>query len=149
MIALKPKLSESVQGLGHPNLSLGVDLVFIPEFRKALEEPGTAFFDKTFTRWELAKASAKSLSERAVFFSGRYSAKEAFVKALDGPRIHLPPAFRFLYSEIEIRNDEFGRPYCRFYGNLSDYMKKTGSSVISLSITHVEEYAFSEILLSL
>ncbi|EQA44778.1 putative holo-[acyl-carrier-protein] synthase [Leptospira broomii serovar Hurstbridge str. 5399] len=145
---LDREISEVCQPIS-PDISVGVDLVFIPEFREALAEPGTVFFKETFTDWERAKADTKPALQRATYYAGRYAAKEALIKALDGPRLHLDAAFRPNYIEIEVRNDNYGRPYFRFYGILSDYMEKIKSSCIRISITHAGDYAFSEVLLAL
>lgn len=127
--------------------SIGVDLVYIPEFKSAWEEPGTVFFHKTFSEWEINRALKKPSLQIPSFFAGRYAAKEAFVKALDGPRLFLGPDIKLEYSEIEIRNDDYGRPFFRFSGELSEYLKKKGLVSARVSISHVEDYAFSEVLL--
>ncbi len=131
------------------NASIGVDLTYIPEFRSALRDPGTFFFQETFSDWEREKASTKPSDQRPNFFAGRYAAKEAFIKAIDGHRLFQEPDLKFKYSEIEIRNDQFGRPFFRFYGNVSEYMQELKSVSIRVSISHAEDYAFSEVLLVL
>ena len=55
------------------------------------------------------------------FLAGRFSAKEAVVKALDVPK---------LVKDIEILNDENGKPYCTLEGYK-----------IHISISHETEYS--------
>ena len=58
---------------------------------------------------------------RREFLAGRFSAKEAVVKALDVPK---------LVKDIEILNDENGKPYCTLEGYK-----------IHISISHETEYS--------
>ncbi|WP_243393451.1 holo-ACP synthase [Leptospira perolatii] len=127
--------------------SLGVDLVYVMEFQRFLEDSASSFFEKTFTEVERSIAFRKPFSQRALFYSGRFAAKEAFVKALDGPRLHLPPELKISYPEIEIRNDEFGRPFYRFYGELSEYLRKLNFSGSQLSLSHSGDYAIAYALI--
>ncbi|TGK06861.1 holo-ACP synthase [Leptospira semungkisensis] len=132
-----------------PIASIGVDLAFIPEFEESLKDKGTYFFSKTFSEWERNRASSKPMDQRAGFFAGRYAAKEAVIKALDGYRLFQAPELHINYSEIEIRNDDFGRPYLRFYGTFLEYMEGLKPNSIRVSISHTGDYAFSEVLLVL
>ncbi|MCW7506436.1 holo-ACP synthase [Leptospira levettii] len=127
--------------------SIGMDMVYIPEFESYLKDPGTAFFDQTFTDWEKQAANLKQTQQRATFYSGRYAAKEAFLKALDGRWLHTKPTIAFKYSELEIRNDDFGRPYFRYYGSLLKTISDLQMESVKLSITHVHEYAASQVLI--
>lgn len=129
-----------------PPMSIGIDLVYIPEFENALQEKGSSFFESTFTEWEIAKSQTKPMDQRASFFSARYAAKEAVVKALDGSRLHLDPAIRLNYKEIEVRSDDSGRPFLRFYGEIQSYVQSLNLSSIRISITHSKDYAMSEVL---
>lgn len=129
--------------------SIGIDLTFVPEFAKVMEDSASFFLKETFTEWERGRAKSKPKDQSAYFFAGRYAAKEAFIKALDGRRLFLEPDLKLKYSEIEIRNDDYGRPYFRFYGNIAEYIRSLNPSSIRLSISHTEDYAFSEVLLIL
>ncbi|MDF3819662.1 holo-ACP synthase [Leptospira sp. 96542] len=127
--------------------SIGIDMVYIPEFESYLKDSGTVFFDRTFTNWEKNAANSKPLGQRAPFYSGRYAAKEAFLKAIDGRWLHAKPSIKFEYSELEIRNDDFGRPYFRFYGSLLQTVSDLQLGAVKLSITHVNEYAASQVFI--
>ncbi|EQA55663.1 holo-ACP synthase [Leptospira kmetyi] len=126
--------------------SIGMDMVYIPEFESFLKDRGTFFFEKTFTEWEKSKANSKNADQRASFYSGRYAAKEAFLKALDGRRLHAEPDLNFNYAELEIRNDEYGRPFFRYYGILMDYVSDLNLISVRLTITHTQDYAASQVL---
>ncbi|EMJ99744.1 MULTISPECIES: holo-ACP synthase [unclassified Leptospira] len=137
----------SFESITSPYASVGVDLTFIPEFKESLQDKATFFFKITFTDWERKKGETKPENQRAGFFAGRYAAKEALIKALDGYRLFQKPDLNVNYSEIEIRNDDYGRPYFRFYGNFETYLNNIKPNSIRLSISHTGDYAFSEVLL--
>ncbi|TGL60753.1 holo-ACP synthase [Leptospira sarikeiensis] len=133
--------------VSNPIVSVGVDLTYVPEFRESLNDKATFFFKITFTEWERNKGTSKPENQRASFFAGRYAAKEALIKALDGYRLFQKPELIINYSEIEIRNDDYGRPYFRFYGNFQTYLNELKPNSIRVSISHTGDYAFSEVLL--
>ncbi|TGM97276.1 holo-ACP synthase [Leptospira dzoumogneensis] len=135
------------ESINNPYASVGVDLTYIPEFKESLQDKATFFFKITFTDWERKKGQTKPENQRASFFAGRYAAKEALIKALDGYRLFQKPDLNVNYSEIEIRNDDYGRPYFRFYGNFETYLNDLKPNSIRLSISHTGDYAFSEVLL--
>ena len=68
-----------------------------------------------------------SIHRKAEFLAGRFAIKEAISKALS----HVQ--FELSMNEIEIRNDEFGKPYL-VCDKLKDYK-------FSLSISHERSYA--------
>ncbi|EIE02316.1 putative holo-[acyl-carrier-protein] synthase [Leptospira licerasiae serovar Varillal str. VAR 010] len=144
---LGSQLLPSFNSTGNPSVSVGVDLTFIPEFQESLHDKATFFFKITFTEWERKKGQTKPENQRASFFAGRYAAKEALIKAIDGYRLFQKPDLTVNYSEIEIRNDDYGRPYFRFYGNFETYLNNLKPNSIRLSISHTGDYAFSEVLL--
>ncbi|TGM91246.1 holo-ACP synthase [Leptospira licerasiae] len=144
---LGSQLLPSFNSTGNPSVSVGVDLTFIPEFQESLHDKATFFFKITFTEWERKKGQTKPDNQRASFFAGRYAAKEALIKAIDGYRLFQKPDLTVNYSEIEIRNDDYGRPYFRFYENFETYLNNLKPNSIRLSISHTGDYAFSEVLL--
>ena len=95
----------------------------------------SGFLDKVFTQKEIDYCEAK---KKAKFqsYSGKFAAKEAVVKALGtgfSGGIGL--------KDIEILNDELGRPYTILHSSTFDAFNKIGGNTISLSISHCKEYA--------
>ena len=74
---------------------IGVDLVYLPEFKKQLDLGGPAFLSKTFTKLELKNCQSEHLA-------GIWAAKEAVKKILDNPAITM--------NQIAITYSENGQP---------------------------------------
>ena len=80
--------------------SIGIDIVHIPKFKKAVERWGDKIKKRIFTKGELAYCKNRRFSEQHL--AVRFAAKEAFIKALG----------RGVGSkEIEVTNNSDGRPY--------------------------------------
>ena len=127
---------------------IGIDLVSCQEFIDYLQERKSTFFQKTFTLSEQKKCKKWSkTNRRAQCLSVRYAAKEALLKALDGPRLFQRANFSFLYNECEIRNDGKGRPYFFFYGSLFDYMREQKIIKSHLTLSHIRDYAIAHVIL--
>ena len=126
---------------------IGIDLTYIPEFRSAWNEPGTTFFDKYFTGREIEYCQSKGESQLPNHFAARYAAKEAFIKALDSPKLYSPELIKIDFREIEVLNDTGGRPFLKIYSKLKDYTVSEKISKMFLSISHVEEYAIAQVIL--
>jgi len=70
--------------------------------------------------------------------AGKFAAKEAVKKALpDGARIGLN------WPEIEILNDEDGKPYTCLHGTAKGLLKEHGLESVLVSISHTKEVAVS------
>ena len=79
----------------------GVDIVENKRIEKSLKIKG--FVNRIFTKQEINKS--KKLSNKINYFSKRFAAKEAFVKAIGvGFRENIK------FSDIEIINDKKGMP---------------------------------------
>ncbi len=100
---------------------LGIDIIEIERIKKALQNP--RFVQRVLTERE--RAYCKKVEQVA----GRFCAKEAIMKALGR---HLP------WQEIEIVNEENGKPRVVLYGKTKE-MAKGGE--ILLSISHSRSFA--------
>ncbi|WP_297405865.1 holo-ACP synthase [uncultured Cetobacterium sp.] len=109
-------------------LGLGNDIVEISRIEKAILKKG--FLEKVFTEKEIELI--KSKGGRAESYAGRFSAKEAISKAF-GTGVR-----GFKLTDIEILNDELGKPIVSLKGILKEREKKVK---IELSISHCKEYA--------
>jgi len=125
----------------------GIDLTFVPEFLEVLRDEKSSFYQKFFTRAEMRHSRARGEERAAQHLAACYAVKEALLKALDGPRLHQPPALAFEYQEIETLNDEFGRPFLRFHGELKNYLMEMGIKKSYVSITHTGDYAMAQVIL--
>lgn len=109
-------------------IGIGNDIIEISRIEKAIKK--TNFITKVFTENEIKLFEIKG--SRAEFFAGRFAAKEAISKALG-------TGFReFSLTDIEVLNNELGKPYVTFKNSIDSYNKKY---FIDISISHCKEYA--------
>lgn len=109
-------------------LGIGNDIVEVKRIEKALEN--SKFKERVYTEKEIEAVEKKG--NRPESYAGRFSAKEAVAKAL-GTGVR-----NFHLTDIEILNDELGKPYVNFSGNLTEITKKCS---VEISISHCREYA--------
>jgi len=73
-------------------------------------------------------------------FAARFAAKESAIKALGKEK-------KYSYSEIEIRNDNKGRPNLYFFNKDNDSEKsKYSPENTFLSISHCDNYAIAFVI---
>lgn len=109
-------------------IGIGNDIIEINRIEKAIKKAN--FITKVFTENEIKLFEIKG--NRAEFFAGRFAGKEAVSKALG-------TGFReFSLTDIEILNNELGKPYVIFKNSIEFYNKKY---FIDISISHCKEYA--------
>ncbi len=121
-------------------IGLGTDIVEVARIKKLLEQYGENFKQKVCSADELALAGAKK--ESAVFFAGRWAAKEAAAKAL-GCGIGKNCAL----ADISVVNDACGKPEVRFSGAAAAMAAKCGASSAKVSISHESAYATATVIL--
>jgi len=126
-------------------LGIGTDLVDIQRIEKLIES--SEFISKIFTDNEITKSNnITDKKKKASYFAKRFSAKEAFSKAL-GTGFGEVLAFK----DIEILNNEKGAPYFNISDNIDCYIKEfhnINSYEVHLSLTDEYPYAQSFVILS-
>jgi len=98
-------------------LGLGEDLVEISRIQKIITDKGNRFLKKCFTPNEIENGTHhKDENRYNAFFSKRFAAKEACLKALGtGMREGLS------WQDMEISNDDLGRPIMIVNGGVLDH----------------------------
>lgn len=114
----------------------GIDLVDCPRIESMLQRHGQNFLDKVFTAAEQKYASAgKNKVEK---LSGRFAAKEAVLKLIGtGWR------GKIAWTDIEVVNDDMGKPTVNIYGEVDRIAKSLGIHQISISITHTANFVIA------
>ena len=118
---------------------IGIDLVEIERIRAIFNSYGDHFLDRFFSNREIIQMKKRN-SGLINTLAGHFSAREAVIKALGnraGRQIFL--------REIEILNDESGRPYVVLAPDLTE---KIGNLTIHISVTHEKNYAAAVAVLS-
>lgn len=110
---------------------VGIDLIEIDRIRQTIEKHGTHFYKKVFVEREIAYCL--SHKDPAPPLAARFAAKEAIAKAL-GTGFGKTVSF----LDIEITNDELGRPSVE----LSDSLNESFNfPQILVSMSHSKEFA--------
>ncbi|NFM78456.1 holo-ACP synthase [Clostridium botulinum] len=118
---------------------IGTDITEIRRIEKAITR-NKNFINKLFTRNEMDLWENKNF--KLEFIAGRFAAKEAISKAL-GTGIR-----DFNFKDIEIINNELGKPQVVLKPKVEDIIRKISQSYkIHLSISHEKEYAIAYALL--
>ncbi len=118
---------------------IGTDIIEVERIRGFISK-GDAFKKRVFTDQEIAYSD--SFRDPAPFYAARFSAKEAFVKAL-GTGFTGGIGF----NQIEVYHVELGKPEIRLTGKALEESDKKGITKIYVSISHVKEWANAVVIL--
>jgi holo-[acyl-carrier protein] synthase len=114
-------------------------MIEVGRIRIAMEQDA-GFKDTIFTEEEIRYCESKK--NKYQHYAARFSAKEAFMKAIGtGWR------FGIRFTEIEIYLDELGKPSIRGYGKAKELLKKEEISKIHVSLSHLKEMATAIVII--
>lgn len=109
---------------------LGIEIVEVARFKRALKRWGEPFLNRLFTEAELEYCLAKRSPE--VHLAARFASKISFFKAT-GRRVP--------FRSLAVSRDKRGRPSLKVSSEIG------GPSRSSLTITHTREFAMAVVLL--
>jgi len=111
----------------------GIDIIEVSRI-KAVMERDIGFREKIFTEGEIAYCETKK--HKFENYAARFSAKEAFLKAIGtGWR------FGIRFADIDVYHDEYGKPLIKLTGKAEQLAKDEGISKIHVSLSHIKEMA--------
>ncbi len=116
---------------------VGTDVCDVRRVQATLARRGDRFAEKVLGPDELAvfhARRAKVESRGLAYLATRFSAKEAFSKAI-GLGLHMPMTWR----ACEILNERSGKPYLRLHGALAAWFDQRGL-VAHVSVTDETDY---------
>jgi holo-[acyl-carrier protein] synthase len=119
---------------------VGIDLVRVDRLEKLLERWGARFETRVFTEFERQFCSARK--NRAACLALRFSAKEAFVKAL-GLGMRKP----VLWLDIEVRQNKLGKPEIFLTPGALQYCRDIGVRSWHLSLTDDGQYGAAVVVM--
>ena len=118
-------------------IGIGVDIINNIRIRLLLKDK--SFISRIFSKNEIL--NSKKIINKTNFFSKRFAAKEALVKALGtGFRNNLN------FKDIEISNDKLGKPYYLINNKIKRLIikkKKVNNFELFLSISDEKEYSIA------
>ena len=118
-------------------IGIGTDIIEVDRVARAISKE--AFKKKVFSVREISYCESQKKEES---FAARFAAKEAFFKALgtgwrDGMGI----------TEVEILNDELGKPEIHLSGKAKEVFEQKGGTHIHLSLSHIKTQAIAFVIL--
>ncbi len=118
---------------------IGTDIIEVTRIEKQINS-GSAFKKKIFTVREIDYCESKKYS--AQNFAARFAAKEACFKAIgtgwrDG----------FAFKEIEVVNDELGKPELVFHGEVKKFVENSKIINSNVSLSHIKEFVTAIVIL--
>ncbi|MFS2189876.1 holo-ACP synthase [Mucilaginibacter sp. Mucisp84] len=120
-------------------LGVGIDMIEVERVQSNIaKEQG--FRELVFSAKEIAYCESKT--NKYQHYAARFAAKEAFFKAL-GTGWLKDTAF----NEIEISNDENGKPILEPIGESAGVINRNGPLKISVSLTHLKTMASAVVII--
>ncbi|MBP3802039.1 MAG: holo-ACP synthase [Clostridia bacterium] len=114
-------------------ISCGTDIIEIERVKCSIEsDVGDKFVERIYTQYEIDYCESKN-NQKYQHYAARFAAKEAIFKAISSG---LKNKFGIEWKQIEIKNNEDGRPYVVIHNDVIDNIE-----YIDLSISHCKEYA--------
>lgn len=115
----------------------GTDIIEIERVKSSIEDTDGKFCERVYTKKEIEYCESKKM-QKYQHYAARFAAKEAVFKAISKT---LNGKYDITWKDIEVLNDENGRPYIklseRFLNKIED---------IDISISHCKEYAIANVV---
>mgnify|MGYP002626441150 CR=1 FL=1 len=112
----------------------GTDICDVSRMREAIQKQGDKFLNRVFTPKEIQYCETYQISKYERY-AARFAGKEAVYKAISPLKEQ-----NGNFTEVEILNEENGKPYVVLHGELSSMIR--GDS-IEISLSHEKEYAIA------
>ena len=117
------------------NIKTGIDIIEVNRIQDNIEKLGDRFLKRVYTEQEIGYCESKK-AQKFQSYSARFAAKEAVFKAISGL---IDNKYDVNWKEIEIVNDETGRPFVKLNDHLEELL---GEKVeIDISLSHIKETA--------
>lgn len=122
---------------------VGIDIVEVDRIAEELEKHGEKFARAVFTANEIAYCERRVTKQaRSQCFAGRFSAKEAFFKAIGtGLREGLH------WTDVEVQNNELGDPTLLVREKALEAISRMGVSQVRVSISHTKIASVAVVIL--
>ena len=119
-------------------VTVGTDIIEVERIKKAIES-NEKFIETVFTEKEIKYCESKKMTKYE-HYAARFAAKEAIYKAIS---IYIGDKYSISWKNVEIENDENGKPYVNFidiYMNIKD---------IDISLSHIKDYAIANAVVTI
>ena len=117
-------------------IKTGIDIIEIERVKKSIEETDCKFCERVYTIKEIEYCESKNV-QKYQHYAARFAAKEAVFKAISEL---LNNKYNIEWKDIEVLNDENGRPYINLL------KKDINIDGMDISISHCKEYAVANVV---
>ena len=114
-------------------VTCGVDIIEVKRIEKAIISLDEKFLSKVYTPKEIQYCNSKDATKYE-HYAARFAGKEAVLKAVSSM---LNSKYDLDWKDVEILNNEEGRPYVNLQNEISKNVE------IDLSLSHIKEYAIA------
>lgn len=119
-------------------VSSGIDIIEIERIKESIENIGENFKNKVYTENEIKYCESKK-KNKYQHYAARFAAKEAIFKAISK---FLNNKYDFSWKNVEILNDNLGKPIINFIG-----IEFKQICSIDISISHCKQFAVANVVL--
>jgi holo-[acyl-carrier protein] synthase len=120
-------------------IGTGIDIIEVARIEKVMSRD-IGFRDKIFTPLEIDYCESKK--NKYQHYAARFSAKEAMLKAIGtGWR------FGIRFADIEVYNDDLGKPHIRVFEKAKELIANLSVSEIHVSLSHLKEMATAVVII--
>ncbi len=119
-------------------IGLGVDILEVKRIKQIFNKRKKAFLKRIYTQEEIKYCANKKRSIES--FAVRFSAKEAFIKAIESE-------YNITYKEIEVVKKESKKPAIILSGQALKAAKEKNVTEILVSLSHQKNYVIANIIL--
>ena len=117
----------------------GTDIIEIERIKKQIERDH-GFKEKIFTSKEIEYCEKRF--DKYEEYAVKFAAKEAFLKAIGTGHRH-----GIAFDQIEILNEDSGKPYFIFHKKVEDVLKKQNIINSFITLTHIKQFAAAFVVL--
>ena len=115
----------------------GTDIIEIERVKASIEDTDGKFCERVYTEKEIEYCESKKM-QKYQHYAARFAAKEAVFKAISKT---LSGKYDITWKDIEVLNDENGRPYIKLSEQFANKIED-----IDISISHCKEYAVANVV---
>lgn len=115
-------------------IGIGTDIVECSRIESMMEKHDDLFLRRVYTQREIEYCSKRKSAVQ--HFAGRWAAKESILKAMGTGW-----AKGIQWTDLEIRNEQGGRPFVLLVGQAQKICEQKGISQILISLSHCRLFA--------
>lgn len=121
------------------DITCGTDIIEIDRVKRLIEDLKDERINKIFTQNEINYCESKK-NMKYQHYAARFASKEAIFKAISNRLVN---KFELSWNDVEVLNDENGRPSVKFIDK-----EIIGIKNIEISISHCREFAVAMVIAS-